>query len=160
MPSNDLENRANEYSALLGLKIVSRSVSAPMGWFFETDRETAVKVVERRRNYLHELQSYQRLKAKQINSLRGFSIPVLIHHHDPLMVIEMTIVTAPYLIDFGKVYIDQPPDPAWFQQIEIDGHEHFEDRWPEVRSLLGLLQLHGIYYLDPKPGNIKFRDDT
>jgi hypothetical protein len=159
MNSSDLEKKANQYAEMAGIQIVSRLGYGTDGTVFETDRETAVKVVERERNYLHELQCYQRLKLKKITNLRGFSIPWLLGHNDPLMVIEMSIVTAPYLIDFGKAYIDERPDPMWQSQFEVEGRENFGDRWPVVRSLLGLLELHGIYYLDPKPGNIKFQDE-
>jgi hypothetical protein len=75
------------------------------------------------------------------------------------VVIEMSIVVPPYLIDFGKVYIDKRSDPMWRRQFELEGRERFDERWPEVRRLLRLLELHGINYLDPKPGNISFPDD-
>jgi hypothetical protein len=159
MTSSNLEKKANQYAKQAGIEIVSQLGYGTDGTVFETDRESAVKVVERERNYLHELQCYQRLKAKKISKLRGFSIPRLLGHDDPLMVIEMTIVTPPYLIDFGKVYIDKRPDPSWRRDFEIEGRDMFEGRWPEVRRLLGALEVHGIYYLDPKPGNIRFGDE-
>lgn len=111
MTSSDLEKKAELYAKTIDVKIVSQLGFGTDGTVFETDRETAVKLFERDRNYRHELQSYQRLVEKQMTNLCGFSVPALINHSDALMAIEMTIVTAPYLIDFGKVSIDVPPDP-------------------------------------------------
>jgi hypothetical protein len=80
------------------------------------------------------------------------------------MVVEMTIVEAPYLLDFGKVYLDAPPDyyadklimQNWFAECR----ELFEDDWTTVNGLLFALQKQGIYYVDPKPANIRVRNET
>jgi hypothetical protein len=67
-----------------------------------------------------------------------------------------------FLLDFGKVYLDAPP-PYW-NDAEImanwhaEGRENFGDRWSKVLSLIGMLQKYGIWYIDPKPGNIMFED--
>jgi hypothetical protein len=37
-----------------------------------------------------------------------------------------------------------------------EGRENFGDRWNKVMSLIRLLEGYGIYYVDPKPGNIMF----
>jgi hypothetical protein len=77
-----------------------------------------------------------------------------------LKVIELEIVRPPFLLDFGKVYLDTPP-PYW-NDSEIMGHwhaegkENFGARWSKVLSLIGMLQKYGIWYIDPKPGNIMF----
>ena len=74
----------------------------------------------------------------------------------------MSIVSPPFLLDFGKVYLDSPP-PYW-NDAEImanwhaEGKENFGPRWSQVLSLIGLLQKLGIWYVDPKPGNIMFSD--
>jgi hypothetical protein len=36
----------------------------------------------------------------------------------------------------------------------------FRDHWPDVVTALEALRKLGIYYLDPKPGNIAFGDET
>ena len=39
-----------------------------------------------------------------------------------------------------------------------EGRENFGERWIRVLSLIRLLEGYGIYYVDPKPGNIMFAD--
>jgi len=41
-----------------------------------------------------------------------------------------------------------------------EGRENFGDRWSIVMSLVRALQKFGIYYVDPKPGNIMFGDEA
>lgn len=107
-----------------------------------------------------ELESYQRLKAKGITKIKDFNVPTLLDYDDELQVFEMEIVTAPYVLDFGKVYLDIPPhhtDEVW-RDWEKDGLARFDHRWPEVKAVLRFLEGLGIYYQDPKPGNIMFAD--
>lgn len=88
-------------------------------------------------------------------------MPALIAHSDVLMVVEMELVAPPFLLDFGKAYLDEAPDfsaEVW-RDWEDGRRELFEDRWPEVKSLLAALRAYGIYYLDAKPGNIMFADE-
>jgi hypothetical protein len=41
---------------------------------------------------------------------------------------------------------------------EAEGKENFGEQWSIVLSLVGALQKYGIWYVDPKPGNIMFGD--
>ena len=75
----------------------------------------------------------------------------------------MTLVRPPFLLDFGKVYIDHPP-PYWgdtqlMANFHAEGRENFQSRWPVVLRALSILRGHGIYYVDPRPGNVTFGDD-
>lgn len=89
-------------------------------------------------------------------------MPKLIDADELLLAVEMSIVQPPFLLDFGKVYLDTPP-PYW-NDAEIvadwhaEGRDNFGNRWSTVMSLIGVLQKYGIYYVDPKPGNIMFAD--
>ncbi len=88
---------------------------------------------------------------------------MLVDYDDALLIIEMSLVRPPFLLDFGKVYLDSPP-PYWqdrevVEGMHAEGKEIFEHRWPEVLSLLAVLRRYGIYYVDPKPGNIRFSDE-
>lgn len=98
-----------------------------------------------------------------VRSLQGFSIPDWIGQSDELWVIEIRIVSPPYLLDFGKAWIDEPPDfPADAMEMwEASGIELFgEERWCEVKGLLFALEKYGIYYYDAKPGNIRFHPES
>ncbi|TWT85765.1 hypothetical protein Pla123a_05720 [Posidoniimonas polymericola] len=70
----------------------------------------------------------------------------------------MEIVQAPYLIDFGKVYLDHPPsywsDPQMRENIYAEWRERFEEHWEEVAGVMFMLQKYGIYYVDPRESNI------
>ena len=73
--------------------------------------------------------------------------------------IEISIVRPPYLLVFGKAYLDQPPDfsPEVLADWEAEKSALFETgQWETVRSLIGQLRTLGIYYFDAKPANIAF----
>ena len=77
------------------------------------------------------------------------------------MIVEMQLVTPPFVLDFGKAYLDSPPE---FSEEQMDdwgqqGQELFESRWPDVKIIIWTLKRYGIYYYDAKPGNIAFGDD-
>lgn len=131
------------------------------GYVWKTNRKTAVKAIERRHNYTVELECYQRFKQRRISKLHGFSIPQLIDHDDELQIIEIRIVTAPYLLDFAKAWLDRPADYSEdvMQSWEENGQEIFEQRWPDVKALLASLAQFGIFYYDAKPANIRFGED-
>ena len=72
------------------------------------------------------------------------------------------MVTAPFILDFGKVTIDKAPeyDPETMAAEDREHAERFGPQyWPRVQDLLLILKYrYGIHYLDPKPGNIMFKD--
>ena len=78
---------------------------------------------------------------------------------DALRVIEMTIVKAPFVLDFAGAHLDgrpEFPEESW-ADWEADKREKFEDRWPEVRRILDAFEELGVYLLDVSPSNITFR---
>jgi hypothetical protein len=89
-------------------------------------------------------------------------VPQLLRFDDDLWIIEMGIVQAPFILDFAKCWLDEPADytPEILADWDELGAERFEDRWPEVRSLLSSLKQFGIYYYDAKPANIRFEDEV
>lgn len=130
------------------------------GTIWRTSRHSVIKVFEHQRNFRDELKSYQRLAAAGIESLLGFAVPELIGFHTKLGVLEISIVAPPFLLDFGKVYFDAPP-PYWndaevMSHWHAEGQESFGPRWPKVLAFVAALQQYGIWYVDPKPGNIMF----
>jgi hypothetical protein len=90
-------------------------------------------------------------------------VPRLLDSHDELLVIEMQIVTPPFVVDFASAYLDSfPPyveDAEIMADWEANKQEQFEQRWPLVKQVLAAFQGHGIYLADIKPGNIEFADD-
>src|SRR5688572_18085551 len=71
---------------------------------------SAVKVHEREEPYHRERDTYLRLRELSIESVQKHNVPQLLDYDDELLVIEMTIVARPFLLDFGGAYLDHPPD--------------------------------------------------
>ena len=82
--------------------------------------------------------------------------PQLLGYDDGLPVIEMTAVTAPYVLDFAGAYLDRPADfseEIW-AEWEADKQDQFGDAWAEVQRILWTLERYGIYLSDISPSNI------
>lgn len=130
------------------------------GHVWKTSIHSAIKAFYRQENFNCELQCYKRLRQHGVNEIFGLNVPVLEDYDAELRVIEMTFVQAPYLLDFGKATVDAPPshllDPRDARRFEAEWRSEFGSRFPEVNAVLYVLQSkYGIYYLDPKPANIK-----
>jgi hypothetical protein len=133
------QQRAEQYAVQKEIAVdFERPLGAGIdGRVWPSNHETAVKVFERQHNYLLERESYQRLDAAGVTELRGVAVPELVDFDDELLVVEMTIVSPPFLLDFGKVHFDRRPEfsaetlAEWRESM----YELFEDRWPEVRLL-------------------------
>ena len=162
MPDSTLEERAIAYAKLCGIAL---DLKTPLGHgtdgsVWRSDRKTAVKALYRQHNYSLESECYQRFAKHKVTNIRGFSVPELIGLNDDLWIVEMRIVTPPFILDFAKVTLDRPPDfsPEVLEEWEQECQERFEDHWPEVQTLLWALKRYGIHYLDAKPANIMFGD--
>ena len=85
----------------------------------------------------------------------------MIGFDNELWVIEMTVVTPPFVLDFAGVYLDSPPpyffDAEIMSEWETQRRELFEDDWADVVMLLAEFRKHGIYLNDVKPGNVTIR---
>lgn len=92
-----------------------------------------------------------------------FSVPSLEDFDEDLLVIEITVVQPPYLLDFGKIYLDQAPthlyDEQMMENANAEWHERFGKRWSKVLHAMKMLEKYGIYYYDPRPGNVCFGDE-
>ncbi|QDU57150.1 hypothetical protein [Aeoliella mucimassa] len=121
-------------------------------------RETAIKAIHHEYNYQVERDSYLRLREANVNSVGEFALPRLLNHDDDLMIIELEIVEPPYILDFGKVYLDIPPIYWNDQQIRTNAYEEWQERfdshWESVAAAMAWLERLGIYYVDPRPSNI------
>ena len=119
---------------------------------------SAIKVYGERRGYLRELAAYQRIEDRQLEELRGFKIPRIQGWSNELMVLEMSIVHVPCLLDFGGAYLDFLPEHAlrddeWHQEKA----EEFGDNWEEAKLVITELEIRGeIFLSDVNTGNIKF----
>lgn len=162
MVSQELWNRVQQYAAGHEIDI---DKLRPLGygndgnvWKYES---WAIKAFHHQWNYRQEKLSYQRLTERSIREICGLQLPLFEDYDDNLLIVQIGIVTPPFLLDFGKVYFDTPPDYPEEPAEDRDAYlrEMFEDDAPAVKRVLRAIQIHGIYYVDPNPGNIKFRPD-
>jgi hypothetical protein len=165
MARADLVRRAQEYAGCKGLALGQQLGSGVHGIVYaaayqaESGR-SAVKVHERGADYARERDVYLRLKEHGITTVRGCNVPEMLAFDDKRWVIEMTVVSRPFVLDFAGAFLDQPPDfseealAEWRQ----DKQEQFGPRWAEVQAILRLLESYGVFLVDAHPGNVSFGD--
>ena len=121
-------------------------------------RDAAVKFHDRQTAYERELGVYLRLRDLDITHVCGHRVPLLFDFDHDLLAIAMTIVSPPFVVDFGGAYLDQPPDytPEVWEDWREQKSQDFEDHWPAVEDILAKFRTYGIYIADINPGNIRF----
>jgi len=93
------------------------------GWVFSLEPHSVLKVHKTEARFRNELNVYQRLAEHQVNRVGALHVPELENYDAKRLIIEISYVTPPYLIDFGKSHLDHPPtfdDEArqlWQQEI-------------------------------------------
>lgn len=107
---DEIWERANLFAAKNGRSLIGQLGYGYDGNVFATERQSAIKVLRFQRHYERERDVYLRLESRSIVEVAGFSVPQLIHHDDHLWVVEMGIVSPPFVLDFAGVYLDQRPD--------------------------------------------------
>ena len=79
------------------------------GTVFATDRQSAIKVFNHERLYQRERDVYLRLQSRQVSRLLEFKIPRLMAYDDDLWIVEMTIVSPPFALNFPeRIWIRSP----------------------------------------------------
>jgi hypothetical protein len=143
-----------------------RTVTSQLGWgwdgvVLQTTVETAIKGFRYRPQFERERDVYIRLLENQVEEVCGFVVPRLEDYDDELMVVEMEIVSPPYVIDFAGARIDSPPDfpPEVIDEWTAEKAEQFEEDWPRVWEVVLAFQRFGIFLGDVHPGNIRVRND-
>jgi len=97
-------------------------------------------------------------------AIHGHQVPQMLGHDDDLGVIEMSIVTRPFVLDFGKVRLDQRLEDVWPDEVLAERWAYwrslFEDaQWPIVLAIFRELGgRYGIWLEDIHPGNIAFKE--
>lgn len=134
------------------------------GKVWKTDVHSVIKAFYQPDRFQTELSCYERLKSQGVTQIHGLEVPILEHSDASLSVIEMTFVQPPFLLDFGKATLDEPPaylrDAGDLKRFQAQWKSEFGERWPDVNAILYTLETqYGIYYLDPRPQNINFGDD-
>ncbi len=159
----ELIRRADLYAQKHGLVLGEQLGFGVHGIVFAAASKTkpgreAIKVHEREESYCRERDVYLRLRDHGISQIRGFHVPRLLRYDNELWVVEMEIVTRPFVLDFADAYLDQPPDypDEVLAEWRTEKQEQFGDRWREVELILLSLKRYGVYLVDVSPGNIAF----
>jgi hypothetical protein len=157
--SPSLIERAEAYAIARGMQLKQELGHGKDGTVFSTDQFTAIKVYGRRHDHQRELDCYMRLYEHDVRQVLGHNVPQLLDADLNLLILEMTIVEPPFLLDFASAYLDWPPDfpPEVLEQWEQEKEEQFGRNWPRVRIILEVLKAQfDIYLFDVNPGNITF----
>ena len=118
-----------------------------------------MKVFARQDTYERERECYRRLFENVVERLAGFHVPELMDYSNIHCAIEMTIVKPPCILDFGKAYVDSPPEyseEALAEAEEAERELFSGEEWKRVRLVRAALLRYGIYYFDARPSNIMF----
>jgi hypothetical protein len=94
-----------------------------------------------------------------ITAIGGFHVPTMIDYDDDLRVIEMSVVSPPFIVDFASARLDFDPE-----LIEDEGNtledfvrSRFDERTDQVMAICHeLIARAGIFLTDLHPHNIKF----
>jgi len=165
----ELFGRAREYASRYGLVLGDELGFGVHGTVFVVQSQpqeaahagqSAIKVHEREPDYCRERDAYLRLKEHGIRAIGGCHVPQLLRYDDELWIVEMTVVTRPFVLDFAGAFLDKPPDfpEEVLADWRADKQEQFEKNWPRVESILRLLQNYGIFLVDVSPSNISLTD--
>ena len=120
--------------------------------------QSAIKAFNAAEFYLRERAVYERLREAGVTEVLGFHVPQLIRADDELSVIEMTIVTRPFVLDFAGAYLDARPEfseEIW-AEWESQKREQFGNGWRTVEAVMDAFEELGIYLVDISPTNISF----
>jgi hypothetical protein len=119
---------------------------------------SAIKVHEREKAYCRERDVYLRLQYHGVTDIRGCHVPQLLRYDDELWVIEMEVVTRPFVLDFAGAYLDKRPDYSdeVLAEWRSEKQEQFGEHWSEVQLILASLERFGIYVVDVSPSNVSF----
>ena len=125
-----------------------------------------VKLVRFQPAWHREVLCYRRLRELGTSNVMGVSIPGLLHAEESWRSIEMTTVSAPFLLDFGGAWLDERPEfvPGAWEEAEAkaaeaaEAAEAFGEDWPQARAIIKALEAEtGVIMGDVHPGNLRLR---
>lgn len=159
-PFDDNRERAEQYAARHEIQLQSELGFGNQGTVFSTSRKSAIKVHERESFYQRERDVYFRLYQHHVSRVCGCAVPTLIDYDNNLLILEMTVVARPFVLDFASAYLDSRPDysPEVMQDWQQEKQELFDEHWPDVQLILTQLERIGIYLYDVHPGNIRLTE--
>ena len=154
---------ARDYAALHNLQLTERLGFGIHGIIFVSENnskagKTAIKAHRYEEPYFREKAVYERLQEAEIREILGFNVPQMFRFDDGLRVIEMSVVTRPFVLDFAGAYLDFMPEfseEIW-AEWETEKKDQFGSRWSKIEAALTALRSLDIYMVDVSPSNIAF----
>lgn len=103
---------------------------------------------------------YLHLRGLNVISILECETPLLLDRDDDLLILEMSIVSRPFVLDFAGAYLYQPPEfpDEVMAEWRAEKMEQFGSHWPDVEAILRELVRMDIHMMDVNPGNIAFPD--
>lgn len=159
---NALIETAIEYCKSHKIDLLASLGHGLQGIVYKTSRRTAIKTHCRQKAYKQKLDAYIRLDTHNAQQVRGVIFPKLYAYDNDKLAIEMTMVSPPFIVDFGGAYLDTAPDHARAPQVveewESNKREQFGDDWPEVQAIIAEFESrYRVILVDVHPGNIRLR---
>lgn len=146
MTSIDLKGKLETYAKLHGLLLSEPLGAGVQGIVFSAENQagggkSALKIHRQEAGYLREKSAYIRLAQFGITTIRKCKVPEMIAFDDELLVIELTVVTRPFVLDFGGAYLDHPPDfsDEVMAEWRANKQDQFGSRLTEVQAILNEL---------------------
>lgn len=102
---------------------------------------------------------YRHLHAKNIESINGFKVPSFLGFNDEYLIVEMTLVKPPFVVDFASARLSRPElfSVEIMEEWEREKKEEFENDWPRVKGLISSFRAIGVYLTDVHPRNVACR---
>lgn len=127
--------------------------------FIVSGPQAAIKVHYDEHRFHRELAAYHRLSKIRLGQIGRFVIPTFHAADTRLLIIEMSVVRPPYLIDFGKATVDD--DQGWTDEQMSMWWDKVNDVFENDASVASSIftQLRdkaGIYQWDLSPTNLHF----
>src|SRR5436190_23650197 len=163
--TEDLLKEARGYAAVRGIEITEHLGWGIHGYVWKvTGKERnfawVLKLHRRIAPWRRERDCYQRLQEIGTSSIEGVDLPQLIWEDEEWLAIEMSLVTRPFLLDFGTAWLDERPEfpEGVWEQADADAAEKFGEDWPRASAVLHALAGEtGIIMGDVHPGNLALR---
>jgi hypothetical protein len=164
---DDLLRRALDYTQRRGRRLGKRLGAGAHGSVYATEFqpenrpaaiESAIKVFRQEAGFIRERDVYLRLRDRGIQTVLSCNVPSLIEYDDKRWIVEMTVVTRPFVLDFAGAYLDRAPSfpEEVMVQWHLDKSEEFGANWPRVQAILAAFQKFGVFMIDVNPGNVSF----
>ncbi len=154
------EDRALLYAAGRKLTIEKSLGYGNDGTVFATSVKTAIKCLKNATLFANELAIYTHLSQAGVTHVNEFKLPELVHSQRDLLVIEMTIVTPPYVLDFASARLkghEVKYDEETIAEWKREKAEQFEDDWRQVQRMVWAFESLGVVLTDVHPRNVACR---